>query len=53
VNLMAGLMRDGVEMKELEEQFAPNFRPAQWHMIRSIALAQANVSSAKPKESVS
>jgi hypothetical protein len=51
VNLMAGLMRDGAEMKELEEQFAANFRPAQWHMIRSIALAQANIPSAKPKDS--
>lgn len=51
VNLMAGLMRDGAEMKELEEQFAPNFRPAQWHMIRSIALAQANTPTAKPKDS--
>jgi hypothetical protein len=50
VNLMAGLMRDGAEMRELEEQFAPNFRPAQWHMIRSIALAQANVPTAKLKE---
>jgi hypothetical protein len=50
VNLMAGLMRDGAEMKELEEQFAANFRPAQWHMIRSIALAQASVPSAKPKD---
>jgi hypothetical protein len=51
VNLMAGLMRDGAEMRELEEQFAPNFRPAQWHMIRSIALAQANTPTAQPKDS--
>jgi hypothetical protein len=50
VNLMAGLMRDGAEMRELEEQFAVNFRPAQWHMIRSIALAQANIPAAKPKD---
>ncbi len=42
VNLMVGLMRGGAEMRELEEQFSANFRPAQWHMIRSIALAQAN-----------
>jgi hypothetical protein len=46
VNLMAGLMRGGADMKELEEQFAHNFRPAQWHMIRSIALAQANIPAA-------
>jgi hypothetical protein len=51
VNLMAGLMRDGAEMKELEEQFAPNFRPSQWHMIRSIALAQVSVPTPKPKSS--
>jgi hypothetical protein len=51
VNLMAGLMRDGAEMRELEEQFAPNFRPSQWHMIRSIALAQANTPATSPKDS--
>lgn len=51
VNLMAGLMRDGTEMKELEEQFAANFRPAQWHMIRSIALAQVSIPATKPKGS--
>jgi hypothetical protein len=50
VNLMAGLMRDGTEMRELEEQFAHDFRPAQWHMIRSIALAQLNVPATKPKD---
>ncbi len=53
VNLMAGLMREGAEMRELEEQFASNFRPSQWHMIRSIALAQAGVPSAKLKDSKS
>jgi hypothetical protein len=51
VNLMVGLMRDGAEMRELEEQFAANFRPSQWHMIRSIALAQANAPATKPKDS--
>jgi hypothetical protein len=51
VNLMTGLMRDGTEMRELEEQFAPNFRPAQWHMIRSIALAQTGVPATKSKDS--
>jgi hypothetical protein len=51
VNLMTGLMRDGAEMKELEERFAADFRPAQWHMIRSIALAQVNTTAAKPKDS--
>ena len=53
VNLMAGLMRDGADVRELEEQFAANFRPSQWHMIRSIALAQANTPAANPKDSES
>lgn len=43
VNIIAGLMNDGAALKDLEEQFAGNFRPAQWHMIRSMALAQARV----------
>jgi hypothetical protein len=43
VNVIAGLMNDGASMRDLEEQFAGNFRPAQWHMIRSMALAQARV----------
>jgi hypothetical protein len=51
VTLMTGLIRDGAEMRELEEQFATNFRPSQWHMIRSIALAQANVPAVKPEGS--
>lgn len=50
VNLMVRLMKDGTEMRELEEQFAANFRPAQWHMIRSIALAQAGTTAAKTKD---
>jgi len=43
VNIIAALMNDGAVMRDLEEQFAGNFRPAQWHMIRSMALAQARV----------
>lgn len=43
VNIIATLMNDGASMRDLEEQFAANFRPAQWHMIRSMALAQARV----------
>ena len=43
VNVIAALMNDGGAMKDLEEQFAGNFRPAQWHMIRSMALAQSSV----------
>jgi hypothetical protein len=43
VNVIATLMNDGAAMRDLEGQFAGNFRPAQWHMIRSMALAQARV----------
>ncbi len=45
-NLINSLLRDGAAIEDLEERFAVNYRPAQWHMIRSIALAQAKVSGA-------
>lgn len=51
VNVIAGLMNGGAAMKDLEEQFAGNFRPAQWHMIRSMALAQARVARPQVTES--
>ena len=51
VNRMVGLMKEGAEMNDLDEQFAPDFRHAQWHMIRSIALAQASVAGADSKKS--
>lgn len=51
VNVIAGLMNEGAAVKDLEEQFAGNFRPAQWHMIRSMALAQARVVRPQPPES--
>ena len=50
VNIVAALMNDGAAMRDLEEQFASNFRPAQWHMIRSMALAQARVVRSQPPE---
>ncbi len=43
VSLLAGLIREGAEMKDLDERFSRNVRPAQWHMIRSMALVQAGV----------
>jgi hypothetical protein len=51
-NLISSLLRDGAAIEELEGQFATNFRPSQWHMIRSVALAQAKVSAPpiKPKK---
>jgi hypothetical protein len=45
--LLAGLMLGGATIAELEEQFAGNFRPAQWHQIRSIALAQHGFSGSQ------
>lgn len=50
VNIIAALMNDGASMRNLEEQFAGNFRPAQWHMIRSMALAQARVVRSQSSE---
>jgi hypothetical protein len=52
-NLINSLLRDGAAIEDLEEQFAGNYRPSQWHMIRSVALAQAKVlgTKAKPKDS--
>jgi hypothetical protein len=45
--LMTSLLRGGTGINELEEQFAQNFRPYQWHQIRSIALAQHDYTSSK------
>lgn len=47
-NLVANLLRDGAQIGEIEEQLAGNFRPAQWHQIRSIALAQFGFSRPRP-----
>jgi hypothetical protein len=49
--LMTSLLRDGAVINELEEQFATDFRPYQWHQIRSITLAQQGyASSRRPDE---
>lgn len=48
-NLISSLLRDGAAIEELEEQFAGNYRPSQWHMIRSVALAQAKAPGAPAK----
>jgi hypothetical protein len=48
-NFISSLLRDGAAIEELEEQFAQNYRPSQWHMIRSVALAQAKLSGAPAK----
>ena len=49
VNQIANLIGDGAEMRDLDERFSENFRPAQWHMIRSMALVQAGVLRREPK----
>lgn len=46
--LIASLMIGGASIGELEEQFAANFRPAQWLQIRSIASAQRGYSRPGP-----
>lgn len=54
-NLISSLLRDGASIEELEEQFSGSYRPAQWHMIRSMALVQVKVPSApaEPRDSKS
>lgn len=47
VNLIAQLMRDGQTIDALDEQFSVNFRPVQWHTIRSMALVQRDVTKEK------
>jgi hypothetical protein len=54
-NVAASMLQHGSSIEEVEQLLAGNFRPAQWHMIRSVALAQAKVSGAptRPKNSKS
>ena len=42
-NAIVSMLRQGSSIEEVEQQMASNFRPAQWHMIRSIVMAQASV----------
>ena len=52
-NVAASMLQHGSSIEEVEQLLAANFRPAQWRMIRSVALAQAKLTStpAKPKDS--
>ena len=54
-NVAASMLQHGSSIEEVEQLLAANLRPAQWHMIRSVALAQAKVSGAptKPRDSKS
>ncbi len=48
-NVAASMLQHGSSIEEVEHLLAGNFRPAQWHMIRSVALAQVKVSGAPAK----
>ena len=52
-NIAASMLQRGSSIEEVEQLLSGNFRPAQWRMIRSVALAQAKLTStpAKPKDS--
>ncbi len=52
-NVAASMLQHGSSIEEVKQLLAGNFRPSQWHMIRSVALAQTRVSGApaKPKDS--
>jgi hypothetical protein len=52
-NIASSMLQHGSSIEEVERLLAGNFRPSQWHMIRSVALAQAKVSGApaKPQDS--
>jgi hypothetical protein len=52
-NVATSMLQHGSPIEEVEQLLAGNFRPAQWHMIRSVALAQAKLSATpvKPKDS--
>jgi hypothetical protein len=42
-NVVASMLQHGSSIEEVEQLLAGNYRPSQWHMIRSMALAQAKV----------
>jgi hypothetical protein len=49
-NLVVSMLQHGSPIEEVDRLLAGNFRPAQWHMIRSIALAQASASAPNVRE---
>lgn len=48
-NVASSMLQHGSLIEEVEQLLAGNFRPSQWHMIRSVALAQAKVAGASAK----
>jgi hypothetical protein len=51
-NVAASMLQHGSSIEEVEQLLAGNFRPAQWRMIRSVALAQARLSGSSAKPNV-
>jgi predicted transcriptional regulator len=51
-NVAASMLQHGSSIEEVELLLSGNFRPSQWRMIRSVALAQAKLSGkpVKPKD---
>jgi hypothetical protein len=48
-NVAASMLQHGSLIEEVEHLLSGNFRPSQWRMIRSVALAQAKVAGAPAK----
>jgi hypothetical protein len=48
-NVAASMLQHGSSLEEVEQLLAGNFRPSQWRMIRSVALAQSKLSGAPAK----
>jgi hypothetical protein len=44
-NVAASMLQHGSSIEEVEQLLAGNFRPSQWHMISSVAFAQAKISA--------
>jgi hypothetical protein len=50
-NVAALMLQHGSSIEEVEQLLSGNFRPAQWRMIRSVALAQARLSGSSAAKS--
>jgi hypothetical protein len=50
-NVAASMLQHGSSIEEVEQLLSGNFRPAQWRMIRSVALAQARLPSSSASKS--
>ena len=49
-NLVVSMLQHGSSIEEVDRLLAGNFRPAQWHMIRSIAQAQTSAATPDVKK---